>query len=809
MSGNRLLLGADVRRLKLQFGGRAIGKSESRGPKAEADPSAETGRPLEFGHVLGEFGRPSLVSVFGFIHWFGIRHSAFGIALALLTSLPTHASSPISFRNDILPIISKAGCNTGGCHGALAGKGGFRLSLFGYNPEADHAAITREVLGRRIEPADPARSLLLTKPTTALAHKGGKRLDVDSDEYRLFARWIAGGAPGPKADDPVIVNLEVSPAEALVKSGESLALAVRAKFSDGSERDVTRHAKFTSTDETVASVDGMGKVSIIGPGEGAITAWYSSQIVIARVTSPYPHEVSDSVYAEAPRANVIDDLVLEQLRRLNLKPSPPASDATFVRRAYLDTIGRLPTPDETRAFVADTSPEKYSRLADRLLAREEFVDYWSYKWSDLLLVSGAKLRPEPMKAYYGWIRKSVAENTPWDEFARGIVTAQGSATEEGPSNFYAIHQDPESMAENVSQAFLSLSLNCAKCHDHPLEKWTNDQYYQFANLFARVRAKGWGGDARSGDGKRTLYVEPDGDLIQPRTGKPQPPAPLDAPAIPADDPADRRGVLAEWLTSPANPYFTRAIVNRVWANFLGVGLVESVDDLRASNPASNEKLFAALAQSLVEQRYDLKSLMRLILNSQTYRRSGEALPENADEQRYYSRHYPRRLPAEVLSDAIADVTGVRDSFKEIALSDGSSEKTELYPEGTRALELSDAAVKSYFLKTFGRNQREITCECERSNQPSLVQVLHLANGGTINDKLAAKEGRVSELLAGAPEPSDLMNQAWWLCLSREPTEPERAAFAPLLTAGTPEEKRQATEDMFWSLLTSREFLFQH
>ena len=365
------------------------------------------------------------------------------------------------------------------------------------------------------------------------------------------------------------------------------------------------------------------------------------------------------------------------------------------------------------------------------------------------------------------------------------------------------------MAENVSQAFLSLSINCAKCHNHPLEKWTNDQYYQFANLFARVRAKGWGGDARSGDGKRTLYVEPAGDLIQPRTGKPQPPAPLDAQAIATDDPGDRRQVLADWLTAPENPYFTRAIVNRVWANFLGVGLVESVDDLRASNPASNEKLFVALAGYLVEQRYDLKSLMRVILTSQTYRRSGEVLPENRDERRYYSRYYPRRLSAEILNDAIADVTGVRDSFKEIALNDGSTEKTELYKDGTRSLELFDSSVKSYFLKTFGRNQREITCECERSNQPSLVQVLHLANGSTINDKLAAKDGRVSELLKGNPPPADLMAQAWLLCLSRESNERERAEFAPLLAGATPDEKRQATEDLFWSLLTSREFLFQH
>lgn len=727
---------------------------------------------------------------------------SFGASLSAAESAP-------SFRNDILPILSKAGCNTGGCHGALAGKGGFRLSLFGYNPEADHEAIVRDVLGRRLEPADPARSLLLLKPTTALKHKGGKRIDVGSEDYRTMVKWIIAGAPGPSESDATIAALAVTPADSLVRPGSKLALTVTAKFSDGSERDVTRHVKFTSTDETIASVDGAGNVSVVGPGEGAVTAWYSSQIVIARVTSPYPHEVPATVFAGAPRASFVDELVLEQLRRLNLKPSPAAPDATFVRRAYLDTIGRLPTPGETRAFVADPAADKFERLADQLLAREEFVDYWTYKWSDLLLVSGAKLRPEPLKSYYGWIRKQVADNTPWDEFVRALVTAQGSSVEEGASNFYAVHQDPESMAENVSQAFLSLSLSCAKCHDHPLEKWTNDQYYQFANLFARVRAKGWGGDTRSGDGRRTLYVEPAGDLIQPRTGKPQPPAPLDAEPIPMDDPGDRREVLAGWLTSPENPYFTRAIVNRVWTSFMGVGLVEQVDDLRVSNPASNEKLFAALADYLVGQRYDLKKLMRLILTSQTYRRSSEALPENADEQRYYSRYYPRRLPAEVLSDAIADVTGVRDSFKEILLNDGSKTKTEFYADGTRAIELFDSTVNSYFLQTFGRNQREITCECERSNQPSLVQVLHLSNGNTINDKLAAEKGRVTDLLADDPATDELLNRVWMLCLSRPPGEHERREFAQLLAAAKPDEKRQVTEDIFWSLLTSREFLFQH
>jgi hypothetical protein len=716
---------------------------------------------------------------------------------------------PISFRNDVLPIFAKAGCNSGGCHGALAGKGGFKLSLFGYNPDADYLAITRESRGRRIELSDPGSSLLLLKPTTTVRHKGGKRIELNSEEYKILANWIAQGAPPPKSTDPKLTKLTASPAENQVDIGQTMKLTVRASFSDGEERDVTRWAKFTSTDETVASVDPNGNVSIIGAGEGAITAWYSSQIVIARVTSPYSNNIPPEVFANAPRANFIDDLVLAHLQRLHLKPSPRASDATFVRRAYLDTIGRLPTPQEAEAFVQDTTPDKHARLADSLLAKPEFIDYWAYKWSDVLLVTGAKLRPDAVKTYYNWIRQRVAENTPWDKFAREVVTARGTALAEGEVNFYAVHEDPESMAENVSQSFLSLSIQCAHCHNHPLEKWTNDQYYQFANLFARVRGKGWGGDARSGDGKRTVFVEPRGDLIQPRTGKPQPPAPLDAPAIPADDTRDRREILADWLTSPQNPYFARAIVNRVWANFMGVGLVESVDDLRASNPASNEKLLAALAAFTIEKKYDLRQLMRAVLVSETYRRSSEVLPENREDRRHYSRYFPRRLTAEVLSDAIADVTGVRDKYTEISNNDGSTEKTTFYTNDFRALQLYDSTVTSYFLKTFGRNSRDITCECERSNQPSLVQALHLSNGNAINDKLAAKESRVAKLLEKDSAPEQLVGDAWMLCFSRPPTPTEQTQFVSMLNDAGGEEKRKVAEDMFWSLLTSREFIFQH
>jgi len=737
------------------------------------------------------------------------------VIMVLAASIPaTCGAAPVdeaavSFRHDVMPILSKAGCNGGGCHGALAGKGGFRLSLFGYNPEADHLAITREAQGRRVELAQPGLSLLLTKPTTTVRHKGGKRLETDSDDYRTLARWIAQGAPGPLAGEPGLQGLVIEPGERPVTMGDTLSLKVGARYGDGRERDVTRWCKFTSTDETVASVDGDGKVTVLGPGVGAITAWYSSRIVIARLTAPYPGEVPEAVYAAAPRSGSIDTLVLDQLRRLHLPPSPPADDATVLRRASLDTLGRLPTPAEVDAFLADISPDRHSRLVDRLLNAPEYVDFWAYKWSDVLLVSGARLRPAAVQAYYGWIRARVADNTPWDRFVRQVVTARGSSVDEGESNFFAIHQDPESMAENVSQAFLSLSINCARCHNHPLEKWTNDQYYQFANLFARVRAKGWGGDPRNGDGRRQVYVEASGDLIQPRTGRAQPPAPLDARPIEPSDPRDRREVLADWLTSPDNPYFARAIANRIWAHFLGVGLVESVDDLRASNPASNERLLSALADHLVTHRFDLKSLMREILVSQTYRRSSEILPGNRDDRRHYSRFYPRRLPAEVLSDAIADVTGVRDRFTELTLSDGSTEKTAFYTNSTRSVQLFDSAVNSYFLKTFGRNQREITCECERSNQPSLVQALHLSNGGTVNDKLRSSEGRLARLLADGADADRLISEAYRLALSRPPRPEERRGLLRAFADAGPGQRSAVAEDLFWAILTGREFLFQH
>ena len=740
------------------------------------------------------------------------QSAALPLLVALLVASTATANEPphdVSFTNDIVPILSKAGCNGGGCHGALAGKAGFRLSLFGYDPASDHLAITREALGRRVDLAEPGSSLLLTKPTTAVPHKGGRRLDIESDDYRLLAAWIAAGCPGPEDGERRLESIQIEPAEALLAPGETVAFEVTAHYDDGSTRDVTRWARFTATDATVASVDADGVATALGHGSGAITAWFSSQVAVGRVTAPFVNEIPEETFASAPRANLIDELVLEQLKRLRLAPTPACDDATFLRRAYLDTIGRLPRPEEVRDYLADTAPKKRERLVDLLLARPEFIDYWSYKWADIFLVTGSALRPAAVKAYGSWIRDRVAENTPWDDLVRQVMTASGSSVENGATNFFAVHQDPETMAENTSQAFLSLSIGCAKCHNHPLEKWTNDQYYAFANLFARVRAKGWGGDARNGDGIRTLYVETRGDLLQPRTGKAQPPAPLDGEPLDPESPLDRREALAAWLTSPDNPYFTRAIVNRVWANFFGVGLVNQIDDLRATNPASNEKLLDALAAFTVDHGYDLKALMRLILLSETYRRGSQVLPENAGDRLWFARAYPTRLMAEVLSDAISDVTGVRDRYTEIALNDGSTQKVDAYDEETRALELTDSAVKNYFLETFGRNDREITCECERSNQPSLVQVLHLSNGSTLNDKLADQHGHLTQLLATGPSDEAILEDAWLRTLSRFPTEDEQKPLLEMLKAASAEEKRAVVEDLYWSLLTSREFLFRH
>lgn len=537
-----------------------------------------------------------------------------------------------SFRNHVQPALAKAGCSSGACHGAAAGQNGFKLSLRGYDDEGDFLTLTRAALGRRVIPSDPGRSLMLLKPTTAVPHKGGKRFDVDSIDYKVLSEWIISGTPPPKPEDPRIQKIEIVPNAVLLKNGDSQQLLVLATFSDGHTEDVTHWVKFNAANGTVTQVDDEGRVKVIGNGEGAITAWYLSRIATATITVPFTNNVSSRVFTQAKRRNFIDDLVLEQLRSLNIPPSPRCTDGEFIRRAYLDTIGVLPTEKETREFLANKSSSKRDQLIEQLLQRPEFVDYWSHKWSDLLLVKAAKLKPKTMWAYYNWIRENVAADTHWDDFARKIVTATGSTFQNGAGAFYILHDDPKTLAETTSQAFLGMSVACAKCHNHPMEKWTNDQYYKFANLYARVRSKN-----TDADGEAIIYTVNEGDLVQPLTGKPQQPTPLDGKSMALDAPGDRRAALADWLVSRDNPYFARAIVNRVWANYFGVGIVEAVDDLRVTNPASNEKLLSAGAKFLADQHFDLKSLMRAILQSETYQRSSEPLPENMADTRFYSR----------------------------------------------------------------------------------------------------------------------------------------------------------------------------
>lgn len=713
------------------------------------------------------------------------------LATAALATSARAENVEWSFRNNVQPVLAKSGCNAGACHGAAAGQNGFKLSLRGYDDEGDYNVLTRQALGRRVNLNDPGRSLILLKATGAVPHKGGKRFEVDSQEYKILSEWIAAGAHGPRKDEPRIDHIEILPDHVTLTNGATQQLTARATFSDGHSEDVTRWVKYTASNASVTLVDDNGAVEIIGNGEGAITGWYLSRIAIATVTVPFTNSVAPDVFANASHRNFIDDLVLEKLKSLNLPPSPRCSDSEFIRRAFLDTTGVLPTVEETTAFLKDSSPDKRDQLTERLLKGPEFVDYWAYKWSDLLLVSSKKLRPASMWSYYRWIHNAVAANTPWDKFARQIVTAQGSSIENGAANFYVLHDDPRDMSETTSQAFLGMSINCAKCHNHPMEKWTNDQYYKMANLFARVRMK-----SGSNDGETIVFAAATGDLVQPLRGKPQTPAPLDGQELPLNDPSDRRAALADWLVSRTNPYFARAVANRIWANFLGRGLVENIDDLRVTNPASNEKLLSAAATYLSEQNFDLKALMRAILQSETYQRSSVALPENAPDDRFYSHYYPRRLMAEVMLDALSAATGAPTEFKG-------------YPEGWRAMQIPDSNVESYFLKSFGRPEREKTCVCERTSEPSVTQVLHMSNGTTLNQKLEAKENRITRLLASKPSPEKIVETAYLASLARYPTDKEREKLVSALAKVNDADLRPAVEDLFWAVLSSKEFLFNH
>lgn len=713
-----------------------------------------------------------------------------------------------SFRNQIIPMLTKATCNSGACHGALAGKGGMKLSLRGYDPEADHFVLTRQALGRRVDRLEPTRSLLLRKPALAMAHGGGQKLEVGSSDYQLLAEWIAAGAPGPQASDPGIQRLEVFPAAALLKPTNGLQVLVRAWYADGHSDDVTHWAKFSSSEELVAKVDAEGKVKVEGHGEAAITVWYSNQVAACSIAVPLPHPVDVRVFAAAARNNFIDDLVLKKLEGLHIPPSPLCSDDEFIRRAFLDAAGILPTPEEVHKFLGDPAADKRARLIDALLERPEFVDYWAYRWSDLLLVSSRRLPQPAVWSFYHFIRQGVADNKPWDRFARDILTARGSNLQNGAANYFVLHKDVSDLTEATAVTFMGMSITCARCHNHPLEKWTQDQYWGMANLFARVALKN--GDRA---GEVTVQALPAGDVAHPRRGLPMPPAPLDGKSLAFDDPSDRRAAFADWLTAPANQHFAKALVNRVWRNFLGRGLVEAEDDLRQTNPPTNAELFDALARDVVAHKFDVKHLIRTVMNSATYQRSSKPLPQNAADDRFYSHYLVRRLPAEVILDIYSQVTGVPTPFTHVYSGvERGMAATTAFPLGTRALQLPDGAVASRFLDSFGRPDRTAACSCERQQDATVSQALHVNNGQTLNDKLRDRNSRVSQWLNDKIGDEESVRRAYVLALSRPPAEAELKKFKALMAEAAKDmatTRREILEDLFWAVLSGREFLFNH
>lgn len=711
-----------------------------------------------------------------------------------------------SFRNHVLPVMTKMGCNSGACHGALAGKGGFKLTLRGYDPDLDYLTMTRGALARRTVRLEPARSLVLLKPTLAVAHGGGQRFPVESPEYKVMSEWIAAGLRPPRQDDPRIERLEVMPREVPLAAGAEQQILVTAHFSDGHSEDVTRWTKYSSSDESVASVDDAGRVKMRGHGEAAVTIYYLGLVSFARLRVPFPADFDPQVFRTAKSSNTIDKLVLKKLEQLRIPPSGNSTDAEFIRRAYLDAAGILPTPAEVEAFLADKSPDKRTQMIDRLLERPEFVDYWAYKWSDLLLVSSRRLSKPDMWTYYNWIRASVGANKPWDQFVRQVITASGNARENGAVNYYLIHREPIDIVENTTQAFLGTSITCARCHNHPLEKWTQMDYYGMLNQFSRVRIKTAASQRVGGVFEEaSVYSSPTGEINHPRLGRPLPPKPLDAPALELDSPEDRRVYYAQWLTSAENPYFARALVNRVWKNFMGRGLVEAVDDLRMTNPPSNGELFDAVVADFTQSGFDVKKLIRTVMMSATYQASSRPNALNAQDEKYFSHYFLRRLPAEVLLDALSQVTQ-------------SPQKFPGMPMGMRALQLPDAQVDSYFLTAFGRPSREQTRESERTAEPSITQALHVINGDTLNSKLRSPDGTVAMLMKLGLSDERTVEYLFLSAFSRMPNGEEKQLMTAALRtarearqagASGDDPYRDALEDMLWAMITSKEFIFNH
>lgn len=706
------------------------------------------------------------------------------------------AKRPVRFDLDVEPILVANGCSTGPCHGKSRGQNGFQLSLLGFDPDFDFAQLTQQARGRRVFLAAPRSSLLLLKGSAQLPHGGGERLAKDSAAYETLLRWIEEGAPRATPNQPELVKVTVFPEKIVLRPKEKHRVVVTAHYSDGTTADVTGDCAFQSSESAIVAANNAGLLTAGQlPGETAIMTRYLSYINTVHVLIPSENAIPAEVYANLPRFNPIDDLVWQKLKATGITPSPLTDDATFLRRASLDIIGRLPTPEEVRAFVASTDPAKREKIVDELLERPEYADHWSAKWADLLRPNAYHVGMKAVMNIDAWIRESFRQNKPYDQFVRELLTAKGSTWRNGNAVMFRDRRQPEEITTMVSQLFLGIRLECAKCHHHPFEKWGQEDFYSFAAYFARLGHKGPGISAPISGGEEVIFSRPTGTVLHPLTKKPLPPRPLFGEPVGEASANDPREDLAAWMTSPQNDYFAQVIANRIWADMTGRGIVEPVDDLRATNPPSNGPLLEALANYLRQEKFNLKKLIRLIATSAVYQLDSLPNSNNSGDTRNYSRAYRTRMRAETVTDAIADVTGVPTQFSAM-------------PDGSRAAQLWTNRIESLTLDTFGRPDPNQDPPCERLADGAVTQSLHLMNSAQISSKILSDESRASKLAASTLTDDQVIEELYLWCYSRLPLPDERIVAKGAFTA-TGVSRRQATEDLMWALINTPEFLFRH
>jgi hypothetical protein len=694
---------------------------------------------------------------------------------------------PISFKLDVMPVFMKAGCNAGSCHGAARGKDGFRLSLFGFDPDGDYYRLTREQPERRLDLSIPSECLLIEKATGQVPHSGGSPTKKGDPYHATLLRWLESGAPADAGAVPTIDSVELYPPNALLDgAGETQQLTVRAKYSDGTDRDVTNLAVFLSSNDNSATVTPNGKVTAANRGEAFIMARYEKHTVgVPFITLPKGLEFQ---WQDVPANNYIDELVYDKLKRLRIQPSELCSDTEYIRRVSLDICGMLPTAEETEQFVADADTAKREKLVDKLLERKEFVEMWVMKWSELLQIRSTQyVSYKATLLYYTWLQEQIASNVPINEMVQKLLSAQGGTFSNPATNYFQAEQDRLKTAENVAQVFMGMRIQCAQCHNHPFDRWTMDDYYSFAAFFAQIGRKA-GADPR----ETIVFNSGGGEVNHLVGGRAMPPKFLGG-AVPDVAGRDRRAVLAEWLASSENPFFAKNLANIVWAHFFGRGIVHEVDDVRVSNPPVNGPLLETLGQKFTEYKYDFKRMVRDICTSRTYQMSTIMNETNAEDERNFSHAALRRIRAEILLDIISRVTETKDKFAGL-------------PLGARAVQIADGNTATYFLTTFGRATRESVCSCEVKMEPNLGQALHLMNGESVHEKIK-QGGVVARLLEAGKTPQQVADELYLRSVSRKPTDEETAAINEQIAAAG--DAKAGLEDVFWALLNSREFLFNH